>query len=101
MAQRHAQIWRDDGGVRIEDLGSRRGVLVNGERVREADLEVLDEIRLGNITLLLEDVMPDREAAASSPAEEEVGEPTVTPALLNEHLANIRFMGSVNGYAFQ
>jgi transcriptional regulator with AAA-type ATPase domain len=92
VAQRHARIWRDEDRIRIEDLGSRRGILVNGRRVREALLQVLDEIRLGNITLLLEDVLPDGGRQAAVPVAEEVEAPsevTVTPLGLTEHLAGI------------
>lgn len=90
VAQRHARIWREEDRIQIEDLGSRRGVLVNGQRVREARLQVLDEIRLGNITLLLEDIVPDGEARApTAPVEEGPREPTVTPLALTGHLASI------------
>ena len=38
VAKHHVRISRENGSVRIEDLGSRRGLFVNGRRVREADL---------------------------------------------------------------
>jgi len=75
----------------IEDLGSRRGVVVNGQRAREAmALNVLDEVRLGQVALLVEDVAPP-------PAEEVApGEPpapvaavTITPEGFLEHLAGL------------
>jgi len=90
VGRRHARILREDGGLRIQDLGSRRGVIVNGERVQEARLEVLDEIRLGTITLLVEDVVPAVEPDKPTPAAPEVPpEPSITPEGMTRHLAAI------------
>jgi DNA-binding NtrC family response regulator/pSer/pThr/pTyr-binding forkhead associated (FHA) protein len=88
VGPRHAALYSEQGAVRIEDLGSRKGVLVNGERVRDMRLQVLDEIRLGSITLLLEDVVQDEDAAAE-PAAEPAPEPTITPPRMLEHLARV------------
>lgn len=68
VAQQHARLSYDGQEIRIEDLGSRRGVLVDGRKVKEAALELLDEIRLGGVTLLVEDVVPDESAASSGEA---------------------------------
>ena len=54
VAQRHARLRYESEALKIEDLGSRKGLLVSGRRVRESALEVLDEIRVGSITLLAE-----------------------------------------------
>ncbi|HUO86688.1 MAG TPA: sigma 54-interacting transcriptional regulator [Thermoanaerobaculia bacterium] len=62
VADRHARLWWDGEELRIEDLGSRRGVLVAGRKVREASLELLDEVRVGPVTLLVEDAVADGEA---------------------------------------
>lgn len=70
VAQRHARLSYDGIEIRIEDLGSRRGVLVDGKRVKETALELLDEIRLGGVTLLVEDVVPEEQAAPAEPEEE-------------------------------
>jgi len=88
VAQRHARLTRKDEGLFIEDLGSRKGVLVSGKRVRESALEVLDEIRLGGVTLLVEDVAPERpkkEPPPPPPAPRSV----VTEGLLTEQLCRI------------
>lgn len=91
VAQRHARIWRDGDGVRIEDLGSRRGVLVNGQRVRETGLQLLDEIRLGTITLLLDDVVPGGGEPKPSRREAAPIQATVrvTSGLLSGHLESV------------
>ncbi|HEV3075534.1 MAG TPA: sigma 54-interacting transcriptional regulator [Thermoanaerobaculia bacterium] len=69
VALRHARLHFEGDALCIEDLGSRKGLLVSGRKVREAALEVLDEIRIGNVTLLLEDVTaPPERALAGAPA---------------------------------
>ncbi|MDX1382850.1 MAG: sigma 54-interacting transcriptional regulator [Thermoanaerobaculia bacterium] len=91
VAKRHARILREDDGLKIEDLGTRKGTLVNGQRVREARLEALDEVRVGGITLLVEDVSPSpvEDGDAISMAPEESGEVVMTPESMTEHLAAI------------
>jgi len=64
VALRHARLHFEGDALRIEDLGSRKGLLVSGRKVREAALEVLDEIRIGNVTLLVEDIVPQPERPA-------------------------------------
>lgn len=64
----HARLRTVGDSLVIEDLGTRKGILVNGKRTKEASLQVLDEIRLGTIALLLEDVLPSPSA-----------EPGITP----------------------
>lgn len=43
----HARCTRTDGGFEIEDLDSRNGTFVNGQRVRRQRLAVGDKVRLG------------------------------------------------------
>lgn len=88
VGPRHATLYSEQGEVRIEDLGSRKGVVVNGERVKDARLQVLDEIRLGSITLLLEDVVQDEDPVAE-PAAAPEPEPTITPTRMLDHLARV------------
>lgn len=90
VGKRHARILKEGDGLRIEDLGSRRGILVNGERVHEAQLQPLDEIRLGAITLLVEDVdVQSQDTEAPEPREARPKVPTITPAGMTRHLAAI------------
>ncbi|MFL6258179.1 MAG: sigma 54-interacting transcriptional regulator [Thermoanaerobaculia bacterium] len=90
VAQKHARLIYDGNELRIEDLGTRKGLLVSGRKVRESALEVLDEIRLGGVTLLVEDVVPGPEKAPP-PVEEKVvdGPPVITPCRMIEHLNRI------------
>jgi|CXWL01.1.fsa_nt_gi transcriptional regulator with AAA-type ATPase domain len=93
VGQQHARFTYDGHELRVVDLGSRKGVLVSGRRVRESTpLEVLDEVRLGGVTLLVEDVvaepgeveeLPRRRATDTAPAT------PLSPELLIEHLSRI------------
>jgi transcriptional regulator with AAA-type ATPase domain len=91
VAQKHAVLRYDGNELRIEDLGSRKGILVSGRKVRETVLEVLDEIRVGGVTLLVEDVVPGPEKApAQAPDPNEVpAGPRITPERMIDHLARI------------
>ncbi|MCZ6544882.1 MAG: FHA domain-containing protein [Chloroflexi bacterium] len=50
-SRRHARIRVDEAAAVLEDLGSRNGVFVNGERVEAVELQSGDEIRIGSTTL--------------------------------------------------
>jgi DNA-binding NtrC family response regulator len=90
VAQRHARILYDGNELRIEDLGTRKGLLVSGRKVREASLEVLDEIRLGGVTLLVEDVLPMPEKVPAPQLQEKPhGPPRITSQRMIEHLDRI------------
>ena len=91
VAQRHARLLYDGNELKIEDLGTRKGMLVNGRKVKEAKLEVLDEIKLGVVTLLVEDVVagPEKEAAPAPPEEPAGGPPRITSCRMIEHLNRI------------
>lgn len=91
VAQQHARFTYDGRDLRVIDLGSRKGVLVSGRRVRESALEVLDEVRLGGVTLLVEDVVPEpveTEEPARAP-EQAAAVSAMAPELLLDHLARI------------
>jgi len=50
----HAEVWIDEGGVRIRDLESRNGTLVDGTRVIDAFLRDGSTIALGRAKLRYE-----------------------------------------------
>jgi len=51
-SRRHARIACEGGQWTLSDLGSRNGTLVNGTRVEARALAPLDEVRIGESTLL-------------------------------------------------
>jgi two-component system response regulator AtoC len=53
VSRQHARFWVTGATVRVEDLGSRNGTVVNGKRVTTADLVPGDEVRIGSATLIL------------------------------------------------
>ena len=56
LSRQHARIVKDDnGGLQVEDLGSRNGTFLNGERLATPQpLKAGDRITLGGVTLKLE-----------------------------------------------
>ncbi|CAN5428773.1 GGDEF domain-containing protein [soil metagenome] len=52
VSRKHARVVADGGAVRIEDLGSSNGTLVNGVRVDVQQLKDGDKIQIGSTTIL-------------------------------------------------
>jgi diguanylate cyclase (GGDEF)-like protein len=52
ISRAHARIEVTDAGVRIHDLGSKNGTLVNGSAIRESELSDGDKIQIGTTTIL-------------------------------------------------
>jgi len=66
MSRRHARFTVVDGQVRLADLGSRNGTLVNGDRIStEVVLQPGDRVLVGKTTVLVE---PPGAAALGGPA---------------------------------
>ena len=54
VSREHARIEQTAGGFVIHDLGSRNGVVVNGQRIAgSTPIGLTDEIQLGDVTLKL------------------------------------------------
>jgi DNA-binding NtrC family response regulator len=56
VSRRHALLKLEPQGLTLEDLGSKNGTLVNGVRIQRSRLETGDLIRVGTVTLKLEEV---------------------------------------------
>jgi pSer/pThr/pTyr-binding forkhead associated (FHA) protein len=56
VSRLHARLEMRDDGVYVEDLGSRNGTELNGERVENAKLRVDDEVTVGPATLIFRGV---------------------------------------------
>ncbi len=54
VSKRHCQLNRDQGVLKVRDLGSRNGTYLNGERIDEAVVQPGDYIGVGPITFVLQ-----------------------------------------------
>ncbi len=70
VSRYHAVVQRAGSSFTIEDLGSRNGTFVNGEKVRSSALAVDDEIRIGDFRVVLTGA-----ASAGAPSEVVTAEP--------------------------
>jgi pSer/pThr/pTyr-binding forkhead associated (FHA) protein len=68
VSARHARIARDGDGFVVEDLESRNGTFVNGERITRHVLQHGDVVLVGKHKLLFDAESTDSVAAASAPA---------------------------------
>ena len=66
ISRRHCEINQDQNLLKIRDLGSRNGTLVNGRRIDEADVHPGDQIHIGPLTF---GVQIDGEPAEFEPAD--------------------------------
>lgn len=61
VSRRHVEIWTDEGGFRIQDVGSKAGTHINGVWLKpESDTSVFvgDRIWLGGLELQVTDDVP-------------------------------------------
>lgn len=54
VSRRHCQLNRDEGALKIRDLGSRNGTYVNGKRIDEVVIQAGDYIEVGPLKFLLQ-----------------------------------------------
>jgi DNA-binding NtrC family response regulator len=92
MSSQHARIVREDARFVLEDLGSRNGTFLNGDRIERAHLRDGDVIEMGRTFFALRERLPTpMNSAADSDAEdlsrEPVGLRTLLPSLHQQHLA--------------
>ena len=66
VSRHHARFSVEEGAVVVEDLGSKNGTFVNGERVERRQLEVGDRILMGTSILRLEEASSDGEPVQSA-----------------------------------
>ncbi|HEX8911203.1 MAG TPA: FHA domain-containing protein, partial [Humisphaera sp.] len=55
VSRKHARLVKEDGGIRLEDLGSSNGTFLNGERIeRDAVLQAGDSVQVGPVVFVLQ-----------------------------------------------
>ena len=59
VSRRHARLWIEGEAVRVEDLASKNGTFVGGERISAAELQAGDPLRLGPVCLRFAPLDPD------------------------------------------
>jgi pSer/pThr/pTyr-binding forkhead associated (FHA) protein len=75
VSSRHARIFVQGGEYVIEDLSSRNGTLVNGQRVATQRLRDGDQIRIGQMTFIFQRAAGPA-AAPGAPQPRPAGRPT-------------------------
>jgi DNA-binding NtrC family response regulator len=109
VSRSHAVIRYDDQALTVEDLDSKNGTFVNGERVRCSQLEAGDRICFGSVELTIEALRADDALLAISVelpgvTDSPTGETTATAAVDDRHGAPevlervlIRMTGAAGG----
>ena len=61
VSRRHARVWTEGGVARLEDLGSRNGTFLNGQRVAGEAIQLSrgDRLEVGTVPLRFDLVSPD------------------------------------------
>ncbi len=73
VSRRHCEINQDGGVLRIRDLGSRNGTLVNGKKIADAVLNPGDTLQVGPVSFGIQldgvpaELIPPESAASSPP----------------------------------
>ena len=70
-SRRHAEIYRNEDGFILRDLGSTNGTFVNGEPVRERRLESGDRIQISGSEITFCEIAREIESAAGVFTDEE------------------------------
>ena len=75
VSRRHCEINQDGGVLRVRDLGSRNGTLVNGKKIADAVLNPGDTLHIGPVSFGIQlDGVPAEligpESAVSTPSPE-------------------------------
>ncbi len=60
VSRRHARIWNDGKSLKIEDLGARNGIVVNGQKVSKLRVDEGDELTVGTHTFRIAKVTRDK-----------------------------------------
>ena len=77
VSRHHAKLVQGDDGWTVHDLGSKNGIEVNGSAVKSHTLAAGDELKIGEVILVLHSAKPAEEAAApEEPSGDERAAPT-------------------------
>jgi pSer/pThr/pTyr-binding forkhead associated (FHA) protein len=68
VSRKHCQLNRDEGVLKIRDLGSRNGTYLNGKRIDEAVIHAGDYIEVGPLKFVLRINGEPKDIAEPEPA---------------------------------
>src|SRR6476620_2053723 len=54
ISRKHCRLIKEDGTLRLEDLGSSNGTYLNGKRVQEAAIEPGDTLQVGPVVFVVQ-----------------------------------------------
>ena len=54
VSKRHCQLNQDGGVLKIRDLGSRNGTILNGKRINEAAIQAGDAVKIGPLAFVFQ-----------------------------------------------
>lgn len=54
ISRRHCKLSKEGNTVKIRDMNSRNGTFLNGKRIKEADINAGDYIRVGSLMFMLQ-----------------------------------------------
>jgi pSer/pThr/pTyr-binding forkhead associated (FHA) protein len=54
VSRKHCRLIKDNGALRVEDLGSSNGTYVNGQRVQETSVEPGDSVQIGSVVFVVQ-----------------------------------------------
>ena len=54
VSKKHCQLTHNNGVLKIRDLGSRNGTILNNKRIDEAVIQANDSIKIGPLTFLFQ-----------------------------------------------
>ncbi len=61
ISRKHCRLTTQDNGVKIRDLNSRNGTVINGKTIEEKDITAGDKLSLGPLTFVFQlDGKPDK-----------------------------------------
>jgi pSer/pThr/pTyr-binding forkhead associated (FHA) protein len=94
VSRRHCQLNRNGGILKIRDLGSRNGTILNGKRVDEAVVQRGDYIEVGPLKFVLQidgqpkDIAPSSAVARELPRQDTAAEDAPTEGTTDDQFAD-------------
>jgi pSer/pThr/pTyr-binding forkhead associated (FHA) protein len=89
VSKRHCQLNQDEGVLKIRDLGSRNGTILNGKRIDEATIQAGDAVKIGPLAFVFQiDGQPKTIGLPNWVAQKLVGQKGPASPKENEQFAN-------------